>query len=40
MTASHPVDSAGITLADVELDWGPVFAADLAGKLLSAEAAS
>ncbi|MGB0877563.1 MAG: hypothetical protein ACPGXI_10955 [Mycobacterium sp.] len=33
MTAPYPVNSTGIAQADVELDWGPVFEADLAGKL-------
>jgi hypothetical protein len=34
--AEYPVDSSGVELAHVELDWGPVFAADLAGKLSEA----
>ena len=31
-----PVDSSDVDLAQVELDWGPVFAADLAGKQAAA----
>lgn len=34
-----PVDSSHVELAEVELDWTPVFEADLAGKL-AAEASA
>lgn len=33
MTTAPLVDSSRVELAEVELDWTPVFEADLAGKL-------
>jgi hypothetical protein len=34
MTGPAPlIDSSRVELAEVELDWAPVFEADLAGKL-------